>query len=155
MEYDNTIPPAVAAAGRSCGDCAMCCKLPEIAEMDKKAGDWCRMCSTRQSCDDWDKRPQQCRSFFCHWMENPGLGEEWRPSKARFMIMGKDGGRTMLVVVDPDRPDAWKKQPYLNHFMQWSEKFKLVINVGEKQMILHGNHVHTLDAQGNVTGGCH
>jgi uncharacterized protein len=122
----------------------MCCKLPKIDAMEKPANQWCRMCSTRRSCDAWDERPQQCRSFFCHWMENPGLNDEWRPSKARFMLMGKDDGATLLVVVDPDRPDAWKKTPYFQQLGIWSRQLRVIINIGDKQMILHGDHLHQL-----------
>ncbi len=114
----------------------MCCKLPNIDELGKKAGDWCHHCSTRSNCDIYETRPDSCRSFFCHFMENPRLGEEWRPSKSRLMILGKDDGHTVLVMVDPDRPDAWKKEPYLASFHNWSQRLNVVINVGARQYIV-------------------
>ena len=70
------------------------------------------------------------------------MGEEWRPSKARFMIMGRDGGKTILVVVDPDRPDAWTRSPYFQQLGIWSQTFKVLIHVGARQMLLRDNHVH-------------
>ena len=70
------------------------------------------------------------------------MGEEWRPSNARFMIMGRDNGKTMLVVVDPDRPDAWKKKPFFQQLGIWSRTFKVLIHIGDKQMVLHGDHLH-------------
>ena len=124
----------------------MCCKLPQIDAVEKPAGAWCRHCSTRKQCDIYETRPEQCRDFFCHFMENPRLGEEWRPSTARFMLLGKDGGHTVLVVVDPDRPDAWKKAPYWASFQNWAQRLKVVINVGARQYVLEGNGVRELQA---------
>jgi Fe-S-cluster containining protein len=134
--------------GRECGDCAMCCKLPKIDELNKKAGDWCVHCSSKRRCDAYDTRPRQCREFFCHFMENATLGEEWRPSKSRIMLMGADGGKTLLAVVDPDRPDAWRKSPYFENLQAWSAKLRIVINVGTRQFVVHGNHVHEIGANG-------
>jgi hypothetical protein len=81
-------------------------------------------------------------------MENATLGEEWRPSKSRIMLMGADGGKTLLAVVDPDRPDAWRKSPYFENLQAWSAKLRIVINVGTRQFVVHGNHVHEIGANG-------
>jgi uncharacterized protein len=142
MNIEHTTPTLV--PGRTCGDCGMCCKLPQIDALNKPANQWCVHCSTRKSCDAYDARPEQCRTFFCHFMENAALGEEWRPSKSRFMLMGKDNGQTVLVVVDPDRPDAWKRHPYFQQLGLWSRTHRVIINVGDKQMVLHGDHLHAM-----------
>lgn len=143
-ETPPTPPTPKLVEGRSCGECAMCCKLLKIDDLQKPASQWCVHCSTRQGCDAYETRPRQCRQFFCHFLENAKLGEEWRPSKSRILLMGKDGGHTLLAVVDPTRPDAWKREPYFTNLKHWGTLLRVVVNVGRHQWVIHPDHIQDL-----------
>jgi hypothetical protein len=59
------------------------------------------------------------------WLVDPTLGPEWKPEKARFVValdlLGYGG---LTVTLDPDRPDAWKKEPYHSTIRGWARKFR-------------------------------
>jgi uncharacterized protein len=101
---------------RSCGDCSLCCKLlaidaehaPEIA---KPANTWCKHCA-KPGCGIYDRRPQLCRDFQCEWLKNERLDDAWYPLTSGMILSYVEASETLFVVVDPDRPDAHRKQPY-------------------------------------------
>lgn len=128
--------------GRNCDDCALCCKLPTIPALEKPEGQWCRNCSTRKTCDAYETRPEPCRDFFCLFMRNANLDEAWRPTNARFLITTKpsDGGEMMVVMVDPARPDAWRREPYFSNLRTWSAQFQLIISIAGKRIVLFPDH---------------
>jgi uncharacterized protein len=76
----------------------------------KSAGAWCRHC-VRPGCSIHDRRPDLCRDFLCQWLLDPKLGAEWFPPVAG-MLLVFDGEKTMYAVIDPDRPDAHRAEPY-------------------------------------------
>ena len=128
--------------GRECDDCALCCKLLPIPNF-KPAGPWCQFCSTHKGCDNYENRPQPCRTYFCSFMVDKGLGEEWRPTKARMFLTVTEGDGTkpqIRVIVDPSRPDAWRKQPYFASFKQWSQNYYIIINIGERRVLIFPDH---------------
>ncbi|MFZ4540891.1 MAG: hypothetical protein ACOYNL_03640 [Rickettsiales bacterium] len=130
---------------RSCGDCAMCCKIPLIPELEKPAMSWCQHCSTRASCDIHPTRPQRCRDYQCYFTMSD-LGEEWRPNKARFMISTFPG--KLLLLVDPSRPDSWRKEPYFNTLKHWSTQVEVHVLVNNITYIIFPTHIDDL---GEVT----
>lgn len=56
-----------AAAGRNCGDCPVCCILPEIAALSKPPREVCTHLTGGQ-CARYDTRPEACRAFNCLWL---------------------------------------------------------------------------------------
>lgn len=107
-------------APRSCGTCSLCCKLLEIASIDKPAGKWCPDCAPPNGCSVYDRRPEECRGFSCGWLEIPGLGEAWKPQRCKIVLFSSDGGSQLTAVVDPAAPDAWRKQPFYDQLKAWS-----------------------------------
>ena len=57
---------------RECGDCNLCCKLPEINyfKTTKKSYEWCKSCDIGLGCKIYDKRPKGCRDFWCLYQKN-------------------------------------------------------------------------------------
>ena len=106
--------------GRSCGTCALCCKVFAIAELDKGVQQWCRHVVQGQGCGIHAERPETCRLFFCHWLRNPHLGPEWQPNRARFLIYIEAEGRRMVVAPDSGAPSAWRREPYYAQFKRWA-----------------------------------
>lgn len=144
--FDPHNPP-IPVAGRSCEGCAMCCKLGAIKEVEKKDGEWCQHCSTRQRCDIYTTRPEVCRTYFCYYMLST-LGEEWRPTKCKFMISMMING-SVQVSVDPARPDAWKKEPYFSSMRQWAAQRRVVVLVGLHAFAVYPDRIDDLGMLGD------
>jgi len=107
-EADPIVP------GRECGSCSMCCKLPGIPFLDppKPAGQWCRHCQPGRGCGIWSARPEGCIRFNCDWRKNARLGDEWRPDRCGFLLTRTSETSPYEVLVEPNRSDAWRKEPY-------------------------------------------
>src|SRR5436190_15012694 len=101
--------------GRACGSCTLCCKVLDIPALDKAAGKWCSHCQPGKGCGIYTARPAACRGFYCEWMISKGLGPEWRPERARFLLAKSNDGR-LTAHVDPGYPAAWRASPYYQNF---------------------------------------
>ena len=95
---------------RNCGKCHLCCKLMIIPELGKRDNVWCEHCEIGRGCKIYADRPQLCRDFFCYYIENHTMDDRWNPARAHFLLRSDDN--RMVVQVDPQRPDAWKHEPY-------------------------------------------
>lgn len=105
---------------RSCTGCTLCCKLLKIEELAKPAGTWCEHCHVETGCRTYPDRPQTCRDFLCNYLLNERLGEEWKPSKSKMVLTTELAGRRLTVYVDPQRPEAWKREPYYSRLKEWA-----------------------------------
>jgi hypothetical protein len=118
MSDEAQMPKIV--AGRSCGDCSMCCKLPQIDELEKAEGVWCRHCAPgRGGCTIYETRPFPCRNFHCSWIIDSTLGPEWRPLACKMIVFVEKSGR-LAVRVDPNHADTWRREPYYGQLKRWS-----------------------------------
>lgn len=109
-------------SGRSCGNCSMCCKLMSIPVFDKADGQWCSHARPGKGCAIHAERPFFCRGFYCHWMLTPGLGPEWKPDVAKFLISTRNNGTRVTAHVDQNAPNAWRREPYYGTFKKWAIK---------------------------------
>jgi hypothetical protein len=121
MSYDPAQLVSEPAPGRSCGTCTLCCKVFDVPAIDKAAGQWCRHCTPGGGCGIYETRPQQCRSFHCMWMTTDFLGPEWKPEKAKFVLVTDPATLNLLVQVDPGQPKAWQVQPYYQQLKRWAQ----------------------------------
>jgi hypothetical protein len=110
---DPTVP------GRSCGACTLCCKVMGIVALGKPMGVWCRHCS-ESGCTIYGERPRDCRVFYCAWLATAALGEEWRPDRSKLVLAYELGGARIAAYVDPDHPDAWRREPFYSALKQWA-----------------------------------
>jgi hypothetical protein len=117
LKYSNRAVPA-----RSCGDCSLCCKVMEIATISKPPGSWCWHCKPPQGCTIYANRPKECVTFDCLWLINPKLGEEWKPNRCKMVLVTDLGGKRLIAHVDPQQPDAWKRQPYYALLRDWARR---------------------------------
>lgn len=108
-------------AGRSCEGCAMCCYLARIDALEKPENTWCQHAPSRKRCAIYDDRPPDCRDFHCGYLTVEALGEEWKPSRSKIMMVAELDGQRMTAIVDPARPDAWRKEPYRSTLRAWAE----------------------------------
>ena len=105
---------------RECGSCSMCCKLLYIEELAKPPGVWCPHVVRGQGCGIYETRPTPCRGFRCRWLMLPDLDDRWRPDRCGFLLWWVDE-RVLMVVVEPTKPDAWKRQPFYGQLKEWSK----------------------------------
>lgn len=113
--------PQAIIEGRNCDGCALCCKVLVIDDLNKPRNEWCRHCNPKKGCGIYDTRPQTCRNFHCGYFFIPGLTEDWKPSKAKFLITFDAGANRISIICDPSRPDGWKDEPYYSRIKQWSK----------------------------------
>ena len=106
--------------GRACGTCTLCCKVVGVLEIAKPAGAWCPHCVGGKRCAIYDARYASCRSFFCQWMLEKGLGPEWKPQRAKFVLVKTEGGKHLTACVDPFYPTACRRSPYYENLKQWA-----------------------------------
>lgn len=97
---------------RTCGACSLCCKLNKIAALDKPTGQWCVHCKIGSGCGIYADRPEICREYRCLYLMDPNLSEEWYPLRCHMVLQSGSGREVMIVLVDPNRPDAWRRTPY-------------------------------------------
>jgi hypothetical protein len=100
---------------KSCGSCSLCCKLIEVPGL-AEAGKWCPHCkpgSSAGGCTIHADRPEVCQGWHCFWR-----AEEWpdglRPDRCKVIFEALPGVMTILVSVEPSRPDSWKTKRILN-----------------------------------------
>jgi hypothetical protein len=128
-----------------CAGCTLCCKVMSIPALNKAAGVWCPHCKTGVGCGIYEKRPVACIDFMCGFLTMPSLGEEWRPATSRLIIDTQKEEGTMLVYVDPARPDAWKRQPYYAGLQNWARwalahKQRVVVRTGARTIMVMPDH---------------
>lgn len=93
---------------KSCGDCSLCCLLPQVPEFAKPAGVWCQHCA-KPGCRIYETRPERCRTFECMWLWNENMPEDLKPNRVKLFFQNSAADGSMQCYVHPQYPDAWKK----------------------------------------------
>ena len=115
--YDSENP---LVPGRLCGSCMLCCKVMIVDELKKPSGVMCSHAVPGQGCAIREHRPRACRTFFCGWRLDPNIDSMWKPEICGFVLTISLRYGAMFVMVDPDRPLAWRMQPYYGRMKEWS-----------------------------------
>lgn len=141
MSQQSGADPVV--AGRDCGTCSMCCKLPGIPYIDppKPPGQWCRHCRPGRGCSIWSMRPEGCIRFNCDWRKNARLGDEWRPDRCGFLLTRTSETSPYEILVEPAKPDAWRKEPYFSGLRRVAaivaeQGFPVIVAAGVRRWVL-------------------
>ena len=142
-ESENPLVP-----GRICGSCTLCCTVMQGEGLKKPAGVTCSYLAAGSGCTIRDQRPRACRRFFCGWRLDPNIDSLWKPSICGFVLTISLRYGSMLLMVDPARPLAWRMQPYLGRLKEWSARaFKedkrivAIVAGGEATVILPDREV--------------
>ena len=99
----------------------MCCKIMGIVEIAKPRLQWCPHCDIGKGCKIYETRPDSCRLFYCHFLQDARIGEHWKPSKSRMLLTYNPTAGRLSINVDPDRPGAWRKEPYYSDLKKWAQ----------------------------------
>jgi hypothetical protein len=95
---------------KTCGDCALCCKVMAIDELKKPAGSWCQNCNVGHGCQIYTDRPIECQNFNCLWLIDERLRPHWKPNKSKIVLTTSEDG--FEIRCDPGFPNAWRKEPF-------------------------------------------
>ena len=106
--------------GRSCEGCTMCCKLLKIGALDKPRLKWCPHCDIGTGCKIYDDRPFECRIFDCGYVTQAWIGEHWKPARSKMVVTRATDSNRLVVYVDPDRTNAWRKEPFYSDLKSWA-----------------------------------
>lgn len=105
---------------KACGPCTLCCTVLEIPALAKPACQTCVHVQEGRGCGIYEARPEPCRTFTCGWLAIADLDADWRPDVAGFLIRDERDQGHLCIDVDPRRPGAWKRAPYLAQIRAWS-----------------------------------
>ena len=84
---------------RRCGDCAECCRVLGVKEIEKPNYQDCsHMRQGNRRCSIYAERPQSCRSFECGWIRGLGVNND-RPDRSGFILSAEDTslGPTLII----------------------------------------------------------
>ena len=134
IDFDTDTPAAWME--RDCGNCALCCKLPSIEELNKPADKWCQHCKPGKAhaCTIYDSRPLNCQGFKCHWLQGL-LPDEWFPAKAKMYLSNLEPG-IVAVTVDPSFPTIWRREPYYSLLVHLAGFQRIIIRIGRRYIEL-------------------
>lgn len=122
-------------AERDCGECTICCWFFAVPETGKPTSQWCPHCD--QGCAIHATRPPSCRNFECFWLMDPSFPDDMRPDRCGVVVSFNDDHSSVVVHVDPDRPDALAEEPGLLWLEPLLAAFAPVCVVsGEHKMML-------------------
>lgn len=127
--------------GRTCDSCALCCNLLKIEALDKPAGTWCRHCSTQRRCDIYEQRPSPCVTFHCGYLNWRQVGDEWKPSDCKIVLLTELEGRRICARVDGGQPDAWRREPYHSTLRKWAAEVaphgvQVIVSVEDRVFVI-------------------
>jgi len=156
MPADTDAPPAPQTTIRAggCDGCTLCCKVMAVGSIEKPAYSWCRHCRKDSGCGIYETRPAECSTFVCGWLSIPELPAAWKPSVSRLIVSNLNAEGNIAVYVDPARPDAWHRQPYLGLMQNWARQAlaagrRVVVRVGERHIVIMPDHAIDLGAVGD------
>jgi hypothetical protein len=52
--------------------------------------------------------------------QNPTSPTNWKPSHSKLVLVSELGGSRIAAHVDPQRPDAWRREPYYSQLKRWA-----------------------------------
>jgi hypothetical protein len=138
---NNAMPQSQPAPGRACDGCTLCCKVIRVDVLAKPQWQYCPHCVVGQGCGIHATRPDDCRAWFCEYLKNPGMADDWYPKTSHMVIEVLDDGINAHVYVDPDHPDAWTTEPYYSDLKASAEeavkrRSRITVHVGTRQIIL-------------------
>ena len=120
-----TAPPSDPKPVRQCDGCTLCCKVMSVAAVSKPMGKWCPHCTIGAGCNIHEDRPGECRDFYCDFLLDPRFDERWRPETAHFVMRTSHASHWIGIHMDPQRPDAWRREPYYSKLKELARQSAL------------------------------
>ena len=104
--------------GRSCGDCALCCSVLRVDELDKPARTPCQQLrSDGPGCSIYSTRPAICRDYKCAWLLG-SFGDEDRPDQLGAVLDLEFRGDRLWLEIHEASPGAFERSDRLQEIAQ-------------------------------------
>ena len=106
-------------AGRSCGECTLCCTLLRVDELEKLGGTPCvhlRRAPAAPGCGIYAQRPRICRAYACLWLSG-GLDPADRPDRLGAVLDLVSEGHLTWLRVHEAVPGAYEAGPRLQQIV--------------------------------------
>jgi len=91
-----------------------------VPPLEKKPHQECPHCAN--GCTIYESRPELCRKFLCGYLVDASIDETWKPNRCHFIMVQRRDQNCVIVQVDPNHPDAWKKHPYYSALIRLARK---------------------------------
>ena len=119
----------------------LCCKVMHVPELEKPGDIMCSHAQVGKGCTIHENRPLSCRQFFCGWRLDPSIDALWKPDICRFVLRFSSRYSALVLMVDPARPLAWRRQPYHRRLREWAarafdENKRIVVMVGSEATVV-------------------
>jgi hypothetical protein len=113
-----------------------------VPALEKAPGIRCGHCE--MGCSIYASRPEVCRTFLCGYLTDATIDDVWKPSRCNFALVPRYEQNCIVVMVDPDYPDAWKQEPYYTALVRLARKGaphggKVYVSVGDTKITLNPN----------------
>ena len=123
----------------------LCCKVMRIPELNKPGDIMCSHAQVGKGCTIYENRPHSCQQFFCGWRLDPSIDALWKPDVCRFVLRFSSRHSALVLMVDPARPLAWRRQPYHRRLQEWAargfeENKRIVVMVGSEATVVLPDH---------------
>lgn len=93
-----------------------------IDELEKPRQQWCEHCDIGVGCKIYESKPASCSGFYCGYLLNAPIGEEWRPDACKMVLHYEPFANRIVVHVDSGRRDVWLKEPHYSQIKEWAER---------------------------------
>lgn len=105
----------------------MCCKVLDIEEFDKPAGQLCSHCELGAGCRIYSRRPDVCRDYECLWLAERELPPIFKPDRVGALLMEDADSDEYQAVCDPARPMAWRNPILFKHLVAKAKEGRVVV----------------------------
>jgi hypothetical protein len=119
---------------RKCGSCNLCCEVFKIEETGKAQGQKCKHLKAGcNGCTIYEKRPNQCRSFACLWLQGIGAAS-MRPDRSG-VVLTTPGG----MMVHGHASSFEKIKPAARRFLDsMTDRAVVVLVAGDRRELIGG-----------------
>ena len=119
-----------------CGECTLCCKLLEVNEINKLAGNDCKYCTTK--CSIYSIRPIACKEFSCAYHQMKKVSKKLRPDKCG-VIFEKLEEDLIFGTVDPSHTELNFITGQINAFLK--EDINIVLSKNGNPTVYHLDNI--------------
>ena len=90
-------------------------------------------------CGIYGTRPEKCQNFGCGWLTDLSFDDDWFPARAKLYVThtpAMDGGRDVLISIDPAYPNRWREAPYYDRSADRGQAWPRCGSVGSQVFTL-------------------
>ena len=123
-----------------------------VKQIAKPRNVWCIHCAVGRGCKIYEERPQTCRDYDCRYLTDSQLPEAWRPTVSKMVVNGDP--KRVVIQVDADQPDAWRREPYYSTIKQWARAalsgWPVFVCIGDRTVAVYPKHEQVVKLSSNT-----